>query len=213
MNSDGDTDGDTDSDIGGSGYSLEQLADYLYRGRTPPIPEIDENAECQAMLDSLERLGTLSSELVSKDALDAPGVDETWLATLLATIGREVRAGRDIPYAATNPNTRLTITEGAIRELVRAAGDSVDGVLVGTCSIEGDLDGGGDAGEGDVAESTITVSLTISVVLSAPVTTLAQAVRERVHSELLKHTELHVSAINVTVVDVHMLTTAIEDES
>ncbi len=197
---------DPDTDIGGSGYSLEQLADYLDRGRTPGIPEIDENAECQAMLDSLERLGTLSTELVSKDALDSPGVDETWLATLLATIGREVRAGRDIPYAATNPNTRLTITEGAIRELVRAAGDSVDGVLVGSCSIEGDL-------EGERAEATITVSLTISVVLSAPLMALAQSVRERVHSELLKHTELHVSAIDVTVVDVHMLSTAIEDES
>ncbi len=193
----------TDDDIGGSGYSVDDLGDYLDRGREPAIPAIDDNPECQAMLASLERLSTLSRELVDRDAADGPPVDESWLGTLLSTIGREVRAGRDIPFSSSDRNSRLSITEGAVRELVRRAGDSVDGVLVGSCAIEGDVDD---------PEAVVTISLTISVVLSAPVTRLAQSVRERVHSELLKHTELRVGSIDVTVVDVHLLTTEGEDE-
>ena len=184
-----------DDDIGGSGYSLADLSDYLDRGRQPAIPAIDSNPECQAMLASLDRVAGLSRELVARDAAEAPPVDETWVGALLSTIGRELRAGRDIPFAVSDPDTRLTITEGAVRELVRAAGDSVEGVLVGSCSIEGDV---------TVPGAEVTVALTISIVLSAPVTQLAQTVRDRVRSELLKHTELQVGAIDVTVTDVHL---------
>lgn len=197
------TDTTSDDGIGDSGYSIDDLSDYLERGRTPAILEIDENAECQAMLASLERVGDLSQELIATDAAALPAVDESWLASLLSTIGREVRAGRDIPLASSDPTTSLVITEGAVRELIRAAGDSIDGVLVGTCAITGDVVGAG---------ASVSVDLTISVVLSAPVRALAQAVRERVHSELLAHTELTVDEINVTVTDVHQLTSPIEDE-
>ena len=186
---------DDDDDIGGSGFSLADLSDYLDRGKQPPIAAIDSNPECQAMLASLERVAGLSRELVTRDAAEAPPMDESWVGTLLSTIGREVRAGRDIPYAVSDPGTRLSITEGAVRELVRAAGDSVEGVLVGSCAISGDV---------TVPGAEVTVALTISVVLSAPVTQLAQAVRDRVRTELLKHTELQVGAIDVTVVDVHL---------
>ncbi len=194
---------DTD-DIGGSGYSLDELSDYLDRGRTPAIPEIDENPACQAMLDSLERMASLSRELIDADAAASPDIDETWLGSLLTTIGREVRAGRDIPLSTSDPRTRLTITEGAVRELVRAAGDSVDGVLVGSCAIEGDVTD---------PDATVTIAVTISVVLSAPIAGLAQHVRERIHSQLLKHTELNVGSIDVTVTDVHMVSERAEDEA
>jgi uncharacterized alkaline shock family protein YloU len=196
----------TDSEpggIGGSGYSLEDLSDYLDRGRTPPIAAIDANPECDAMLATLERVGSLSRELVVHDAESTPTIDEGWLAGLVATIGRELRAGRDIPLATSDPETTLSITEGAVRELVRAAGDSVDGVLVASSGIDGDLT--------DAAAS-VTVHITISVVLAAPVLELAQHVRERVHSELLRHTQLNVTSIDVTVVDVHELTTPIESD-
>ena len=192
-----------DDDIGGSGYSLEQLSDYLDRGRIPAIPEIDENPACQAMLDSLARVATYSRELIDADAAANPDIDETWFGSLLATIGREVRAGRDIPLTASDPLTRLSISEGAVRELVRSAGDSVDGVLVGSCAIDGDVSD---------PEAEITVAVTISVVLDAPIARLAQLVRERIHTELLKHTELHVAGIDVTVVDVHVLTRPIEED-
>ena len=42
----------------------------------------------------------------------------------------------------------------------------------------------------------------MSVVWGEPLPELAQRVRERVHAALLRHTELRVAGIDVTVVDV-----------
>jgi len=191
-------------DIGGSGFSLDDLSDYLDRGREPAIAAIDGNAECQAMLATLERIGALSRDIVVQDARDNPQIEESWLQGLLTSISREVRAGRDIPLSSSEPNTRLTITEGAVHELIRAAGDSVEGVLVGRCTLDGDLSD---------PTATVRVALTISVVLSAPILGLAAAVRERVYSELLKHTELTIESVDVTVTDAHSLMRPIaEDE-
>jgi uncharacterized alkaline shock family protein YloU len=196
----------TDSEsggIGGSGYSLDDLADYLDRGKTPPIAAIDANPACEVMLSTLVRLRSLSRELVVQDEELNPTLDEGWISNLVRTIERETRAGRDIPLATSDPLTTLSITEGAIRELVRAAGDSVDGVLVGRCTIDGDL---------TERAASLSVSITISVVLSEPVLELAKHVRERVHSELLRHTQLNVAAIDVTVVDVREMTTQSEGD-
>ena len=184
----------TEEGIGGSGYTLDDLSAYLDRGRTPAIAAIDTNAECRAVLDSMERVGSLSRDLLASDVQANPTIDEGWLGSLLTSISRELRAGRDIPLSATDPTTSLSITEGAVRELVRSAGDSVDGVLVGSCSLNGDLDG------------PVQVALTISVVLARPLPELAEQVRQRVYSELLAHTELDIEAVDVTIGDVHILT-------
>jgi hypothetical protein len=188
---------DAPDDVGGSGYTLDDLSAYLDRGREPAIAAIDTNAECRAVLDSMERVGALSRELLASDVRANPTVDENWLGSLLSSISRELRAGRDIPLSATDPTTSLSITEGAVRELVRAAGDSVDGVLVGSCTLIGTPDG----------SEPIQVALTISVVLARSLPELAEQVRQRVYSELLKHTELQIEAVNVTIGDVHIVTT------
>jgi len=187
---------ETEEGIGGSGYTLDDLSAYLDRGRLPAIAAIDTNAECRAVLDSMERVGALSRELLASDVRENPSVDENWLGSLLTSISRELRAGRDIPLSSTDPTTSLSITEGAVRELVRSAGDSVDGVLVGSCTLIGTPDG----------TEPIQVSLTISVVLARPLQELADEVRKRVYSELLKHTELDIEAVNVTIGDVHIMT-------
>lgn len=179
------------SDIGESGYTLEQLGDYLDSGRTPANPAIDNNAECQAVLASLERFGSLSRDLISRDALERP-VDESWFGSLLAQISLEVRAGRDLPLSSADPRTSLSITEGAVREFVRAAGDAVEGVLVGHCAL-------------DSTDSGVTVDISISVRLGTPVLPAAEAVRQVVYSELLKHTELLIRSVDVTVTDVHVI--------
>lgn len=194
---------ETPDGVGGTSYTLDDLSDYLDRGRQPAIAEIENSPECQAMLASMERVGELSRQLLAQDVEQTPVLEEGWLGTLLGSISREVKAGRDIPLSSPDPHTRLSITEGAVRELVRAAGDSVDGVLVGSCAIAGDLDPEGDG---------ITVSITISVVLNTPVPALAEAVRQRVYSELLRHTELAVTSIDVTVSDVHVITRESTDD-
>jgi len=178
--------------IGDSGFTIEQLGDYLDAGRSPAIPAIDTNAECQAVLASLERYGSLSRDLVARDALEAP-VDESWFGSLLTEITREVKAGRDLPLASVDPRTRLSITEGAVREFVRAAGDAVDGVLVGRCTLTS-------------TEVGVSVAVTISVQLGTPVRAAAETVRQAVYTELLKHTELLVDSVDVTVADVHVVT-------
>ncbi|MBG6054965.1 putative alkaline shock family protein YloU [Salinibacterium sp. CAN_S4] len=183
--------------IGETGFTLDDLSDYLDRGRTPAIAAIDNSPECQAMLASMERMGSLTRDLVAQDQREHPMLEEGWLGGLLESISREVRAGRDIPLTAPDPRASLSVTEGAIRELIRSAGDSVDGVLVGSCTLEGDV---------DVVGGLVTVDLAISVVLQTPVLELAEQVRQRVYTRLLAHTELSIGTIDVTVSDVHIVT-------
>lgn len=181
--------------IGGTTYTLEDLGDYLDSGRHPVNPIIEEDAECQAVLASLERVGSLSRELVARDAGENPVLDENWFGSLFAAITLEAKAGKDIPLSSSDPHTHLSITEGAVRELVRAAGDSIDGVLVGKVGLS---DGA--------------VDISISVLLGTPVTGAAEAVRQAVYSDLLKHTELVIDAVNVTVEDVHVIATSPEGD-
>jgi hypothetical protein len=187
-----------DDDIGGSGFGLDELAAYRDRGRTPAIAAIDDNAECQAVLDSLERLGELSRELVERDAVELP-VDESWLAGILNAIAFEVRAGHDIEFPVAEGTdtgvTRLTITEGAVREIVRWAGDSVPDVLVGRVALLGDT-------TDPTAE--IAVEVTISAGFPAPLAERADAVRLAVAGALLAHTPLRVERIDVTVGEIHL---------
>jgi len=191
------TDAPTGDGIGGSGYTLEQLSEYLDRGRTPAIEAIESNVECQALLASLERYGSLSRDLVSRDAAEHPTIDESWLSSLLTSITREAKAGRDIPLANGDPLTKLAITEGAVRGLVRTAGDSIDGVIVGRCSLT-------EVVEGDPAAG-VTVAVSVSVALGTPVHGAAEAVRQAVYTALLKHTELLVVTVDVTVADLHVV--------
>ncbi|MET0303145.1 MAG: Asp23/Gls24 family envelope stress response protein [Microbacteriaceae bacterium] len=181
--------------VGGSGYDLEFLSAYHDRGRSPRIAAIDDNPECQAVLASLDRFGTLSRELLARDEAEAEPVDEGWVGSLLANITREVRAGRDIRYPGSDPTTELTITEGAVREAVRAAGDSVPGVLVGSVGLDGDV---------TVPLGEVRVELKISVVFRQPLDDVTRLVRGAVHSALAANVPLTVTAIDITVDDIHL---------
>ncbi|MGY6499045.1 MAG: Asp23/Gls24 family envelope stress response protein [Microcella sp.] len=188
-------DGDGDG-IGATGYDLAALGEYLDRDCQPPIPAIDESPECQAALDRLRRVRSLSRELVDDDARQQPPLPVEWVRGLLAGLELDVRAGRDIPFGGDDPATRLSITEGAVREVVRGAGDAVPGVLVGGVTLDGDVTTPGAA---------IGVELRISVALVEPIPDIAEHVRARVTTALLSHTELHVTRIDVTVDDVHVV--------
>jgi uncharacterized alkaline shock family protein YloU len=180
--------------VGGSGYDLDALSAYADRGRTPAIAAIDDNAECQAVLDSIERLGTMQRAVVDDEAARLPAPDPGWIEELLGSITREVRAGRDIEYPAAAPGTTLAVTEGAIREAVRSAGDSIDGVLVGRVALA--VDG----------ENRATVSVAVSVLFDRPLGQVAEAVRGAVHAALLRSTPLTPAAIDVTIEDIHLPT-------
>lgn len=176
-------------------FTTEELGEYLDAGRLPYDPEIEESPENLSTLRALERIRDLSGELIAGDARSMPALDEGWLGGVLADVRREARAGREIPLSSPAPELRLSITEGAVRGLVRDAGDGVPGVLIGRCSLNGDVTD---------RDAEITIEVTASVFWGVPIAAAAQQVRERIYSRLLTQTELRIAAIDVRVSDVHL---------
>lgn len=177
-----------DEHVGGTAYSLEDLSAYLDRGRTPPIEEIETNAECRAVLDSMQRLAGLSRELVDQES---PRLDDAWYDGVMREVMREFRAGRDIPLYRADDD--LVVTEGALHELIRAAGDDVPGVLVGRIRLR-ERD---DSGVFDVA-------VTVSVGFGTRLGDTAERVRTTISAAVQRQGELRTGDIDVTVVDVHV---------
>lgn len=186
-------DADPAHEADGAPLDMAALADYLDRGRTPRIAAYEDDPETRNALRALEHMRDLGRELVQVEAEEAEAPDDDFFRGVLTHISRESRAGRDIPLSHPDPSVTLALTEGAVRTLVRQAGDEVPGVLIGRCTLDGDV---------AVAGAPVRVSLTMSVVWGDPLPELAQRVRERVNAALLRHTELRVAGIDVTVVDV-----------
>jgi len=169
--------------IGDSGYTLEELAEYHEQGRTPAIPAIDGDPQCRAILDSMEHLGALSRELVEKDA--AVELEESWFEQIIGEVARESRAGRDLPIGS-DDEVRLVVTEGAVRGLVRDAGDGVEGVLVERVDVQ-------------VEDGRVDVALSISVLYGHALPEIAERVRHAVHGAITRSASWTAGAVDVTI--------------
>jgi|GEM_PF-1265472 len=178
-------------DIGGSGYTLEDLSAYLDRGRTPRIPAIERNAECQAVLASMERMGRLSREIVEEQA--AEPLADSWYDSIMREVMREFRSGRDIPLARTEDGTEIVVTEGALYELIRAVGDGIEGVLVGRVRL--------DHPEPDAP---LDVRVTVSVRFGRAMNAAVDEMRDGIRQAIERHGDLRVGRVDVTVGDVHL---------
>lgn len=176
-----------DDTIGGSGRTLEQLSAYFDAGRSPRVAAIEEDAECRAMLASMERLSRLTRALVVEES---GAVDAGWVDRVLAVVRDEVRAGRDLPLEAIDDRTETTVTEGALRELVRRAGDEVDDVLVGSVELRID------------EAPALHVRVTIGVRFGSPMRARADAVRAAIGAALAAHAPAPVREIDVVIDDV-----------
>lgn len=174
------------------GHTLDELSDYLARGRTPADPGIDGSAECRAALEALERLSRTTRTMLEADAAGRP-VDDGWVGRILDGIRLDVQAGRRIPVALPDPAADLALTEGAVRVLVRSVGDAIDGVIVGRTRIDGDV---------ETLGAPIQVHVEISVRYGEPFGEVAARMRSAVVAELTRHVELTVAAVDVTVTDV-----------
>jgi hypothetical protein len=183
-----------DGDDMGS-VSTERLADYLDSGRRPYDPLIEDDPASRAQLVALERLRALSSELVESDLAAAPATDPSWIAGVMDRVRLESRTGRDIPLASPDERSTLHITEGAVRSLVREAGDSVPGAVVVSCGLAGDV---------GIVDAPIRVDVAVSVVYGADVRRVADLVRGAVAEALARQTEIVVESLDVTVRDVHL---------
>ncbi|CAD5989488.1 hypothetical protein [Agreia sp. COWG] len=176
------------------GHTIDELSDYLDGGRTPLDPSIENSPGCRIALASLERLRQISLSLVEADAAAEPPRNDDWIGGILESIGREARAGREIPLQHPSPLAQLSITEGAVRGLIRSAGDRSGGLLIGRCRLDGDV---------TVPGEPITITIDASVFWGERIKQTVDRARGAIYSELLKHTELTIAAIDITVHDLH----------
>lgn len=185
-------DGTPDDDL--DGYTMEELGDYLDRDRTPVDPAIENSASCRLALSGMTRLRELSQSALAREARAIPGRDETWISGLLDTIKSEITSGRDIPVSHPDPSLRLAVTEAAVRGMIRRAGDTMGGIIMGRCTLDGDVTTPGQP---------IRVDVTASIEFGLSVDSAAGQLRDRIRSALTRHTELVVDAIDVTIDDVY----------
>ncbi|MHA7294376.1 hypothetical protein [Arthrobacter sp. HLT1-21] len=177
----------------GCGRTIDELDEYLSNGRAPVNREIEQCPECQAALAALTRLRELTPTLLQRDMELHSDDDETWLDELFTTITIQARAGRTLTISSDDPDLTLTQTEGAVLSLIRAAGDAVNGALVGRCRLHGDL---------TTPDAEITVDVQMSVFWKDEyLPSLADAIRTEIRDTLDRHTELNITTIDITVVD------------
>ena len=175
------------------GYTLDELTDYLDAGRQPANRSIDESPGCQLALDALERLHGLGAELIAADAAASPEVDPGWVDRILSGIALDARAGRRIPFESPEASIDLAITEGAVRGLIRSAENTVPGLLVGRCRLEGDVTDPG---------APIRIEIEANALLGEPIVLAAERLREEVGVRLRSHTELNIVAIDIAIRDI-----------
>jgi hypothetical protein len=179
--------------------TLERLSDYLDAGRVPYDPVIEDDPENASQLATLERLRTLSGRVLADDASEVPPPDPSWFAGVMERVRLEARSGRDIPLGSPDERSTLHMTEGAVRGLIREAGDSVPGAVVISCSLSGDV---------TLPEVPVRVEVVISALRGEFVPAMADEVREAVADRLRLQTELKIEAIDIVVGDVHQVMAA-----
>lgn len=174
------------------GHSIDDLTDYLDAGMQPADPGIDDSPACQNALAAIIRLRNASlGSLESAAQLEAPA-EESWISGVLANISLEARAGRDVPLRAESETERPVMTEGAIRSLVRRAGDTVPGVVVARCSIAGDV---------TVFAAPVRVTVEVAVIAGPAIHATAELVRRSATTALEEQTDLVIEAVDVVVRD------------
>lgn len=79
------------------GVTLEELGDYLDRGRVPRDPRVEGSPACRLALQALESVADLSRESFEREAAREPHRDDAWISGLLDQVRREVVEGRTVP--------------------------------------------------------------------------------------------------------------------
>ena len=173
------------------GRRIEALSDYLDSGTSPDAEHIEHCPQCQAQLAGLRSLSRAALLMMDDDVASAAADDTGWLDGIMANLRLESRAGRTIPLRGGELDD-LSETEGAVIALVRTVGDSLGGVLIGRCQLEGDV---------SVPGEPVEVKINVSARYGHPLPKLAQTLRDAVFAELLVETELNVTAVHVAFTD------------
>lgn len=183
------------------GRHIEDLSDYLDSGTSADAEHIEHCPQCQAHLAGLRSLSAAALLMMDDDVASAAAEDTGWLDGILANLRLETRAGRTIPLGGGAGGgtggdgaglDELSETEGAVIALVRTVGDSLGGVLIGRCQLDGDV---------SVAGAPVEVKINVSARYGYPLPTLAEELRDAVFAELVVETELNVTAVHVAFTD------------
>ena len=139
-------------------------------------------------------MGRLSRDLIDADAAELPAPPESWFERIFTSIQEELRAGRSLPISHPDPRVQITVTEGAVRALLRDSGDAIDGVFISRTEIVGDA---------ETLGAPVEINLTASVRFGTSIQHLTDEIREVAYAALAKHTDLNVVAVNISVEDIH----------
>jgi len=172
------------------GHSLAELSDYLDRGRSPADPAIEASPSAQHALAALSRLRAIAPRVLRTDAELFEPKDDSWVKRILDHIGVQAHAGRDIPLSHDQPGADLSISEGAVRALVRETGDDLDGLIVERTRLRGAIED---------RDALVTVEIEVSAFEGTDVEALVEDLRRRVARTLALHTELQLDEIVVRV--------------
>lgn len=173
------------------GFTLDELGDYLDRGCQPCLEEIESSPEAMHALAQLRRIRDLTVDFVS----DGEDVDDQspWWQSILSGITAETRAGRHISVHTEVLGAEHFITEGALKALIRDAGDAVPGALLGRIVFDGDVSD---------PHTELTVAIQVMVRPHTVIPTAVALIRQAAMDSLSRHTTARITAINVTIVDV-----------
>lgn len=172
------------------GHTLEELADYLDRGRTPIDPSIEQSPACRIALSGLERLRAMAERFLEQDASTAPP-PERWIDDVLGRISLESRAGRRFPFSDLPAGVEAVVSEGALRGLVRAVGDSIPGLLTGRVRLHL-----------DDAAAALDLQVDVTVFYGTPIDDAATEFRRRIALVLPRHAPFAVGQLDLRVRDV-----------
>jgi hypothetical protein len=169
------------------GHDIDQLWDHLVRGA--PDEHARSCEHCQAALTEIRPLHTAISALAAEPV--RPPADLR--AKVMAAVRARMAAAPRIALPAPAGN-RLVISEHAAAIILRAAGDTVDGVRARSCRLPPDAH--------DMSTDT-DLKLSISLRFDMPVLAAARAVRVAVRAAARAQLGLTLGRIDIDVVDVH----------
>ena len=170
------------------GHHIDQLWNHLARG-TP-----DEHAQgcehCQAALTGIRPLLTATSQLAA-EPVSPPG---DLSGRVMTVIRARIHPAPRIPLPGP-AGMRLDISERAAAIILRAAGDTVDGVRARSCRLT----------PAAHDKSTPTgLQLTISLRYGLPALAAARTVRAALHAAARRQLGLTLGHIDIEVADIHL---------
>ena len=170
------------------GHHVDQLWNHLAHGTPDPHARACEH--CQAALTEIGPLLTATSELAAEPAWPPDDLTGRVMAVIRARIPPAPRIALPSPAGI-----RLHISEHAAAIILRAAGDTVEGVRARSCQL---TPAGHD--NSTPADLKLTISLRYNMSALTAATTVRAAVRAAARAQL----GLTLDRIDIEVADIHL---------